>query len=353
VTDAEGLAYALGEARRALGRTSPRPAVGALLRIPDGRRIPGHTQGTTGPHAETHALAAAGDARGATLYVTLEPCCHHGRTPPCTDAIIAAGVSRVVVGLVDPYPAVNGGGIARLRAAGIHVDVANDSACIQHHRGFSRAVTLGLPEVTLKVACSVDGSIATASGASKWITGPAAREAGHRLRATHDAVVVGIGTVLADDPALTVRLPDEPSAAQPIPIVLDTHLRIPADARVLAHPRGAVILCGEAAPAREVRADVIRVPSGIEAAARAIVTRGLHRVLVEGGPTLWAAFLAAGLVDRLETFVAPSLIPGGRRWLPGPAVDSLEQAIRLGPPEIRSEGVDQAIAYELVRSGGS
>src|SRR5437773_406942 len=228
----------LALARRGLGRVWPNPAVGCVI-ARDGRILGrGWTQPGGRPHAETEALARAGAAaHGATAYVSLEPCCHVGRTPPCADALIAAGLSRVVVALEDPDPRVAGGGLARVRAAGIAVEAGLCAAeAAEINAGFFQRVRLGRPLVTLKLATSLDGRIATASGESRWITGPAARERAHLLRAAHDAILVGTDTVIADDPQLTCRLPGLADHS-PVRVVIDRQLRIPLDGQVFADAR--------------------------------------------------------------------------------------------------------------------
>lgn len=324
MSDERRMGMALELAARALGRTAPNPPVGAVI-VREGLVIAeGWTQPPGQEHAEVHALRRLRDpasARGATMFVTLEPCCHVGRTPPCTDAILAAGISRVVVGTVDPFPLVAGKGIAQLRQAGVVVDLGCREVDARHLvRGFVRAVTSGLPEVTLKAAVTMDGQIAAADGASKWITGPAARDAAHRLRDTHDAVVVGAGTVRADDPELTTRIPGGRDAVR---VLLDTSLAVDARARMLG--RGALVFCAEDAPAREVPAEVVRVARGpgglaVEAVLRDLAARGLHRVLVEGGGRLHRAFLDAGMVDRVELFVAGRALGAGRGLFAGPGL---------------------------------
>jgi diaminohydroxyphosphoribosylaminopyrimidine deaminase/5-amino-6-(5-phosphoribosylamino)uracil reductase len=313
---------ALEVARRAAGRTSPNPMVGAVI-VHDGHVLAeGWTQPPGKDHAEIHALRKLGGrAPGATMYVTLEPCCHHGRTPPCTDAVIASGIRRVVVGVVDPFPLVAGQGLQRLREAGIEILLGiEEQACRDINRGFFKAVLSGLPEVTVKAAITLDGRIASAAGESRWITGPAAREAGHRLRDTHDAVMVGIGTVLADDCALDTRIPEGRNA---LPVVLDSHLRIPADARVLRAGRRPLVFCAADAPERDLPADIVRlprVPEGVdpEAALRALVERGVHHVLVEGGGAVHRSLLVRGLVDRVELFVNGRVLAGGPGMVAGP-----------------------------------
>lgn len=350
--DTRWMARAIGLARGALGSTAPNPAVGAVL-VRDGRVLgEGHTQPVGGPHAEIVALraaAAAGeDVRGATLFVTLEPCCHHGRTPPCTDALIAAGVSRVVAGVEDPFHQVAGRGVAQLRAAGLAVEVGQAADdCRALVLGFARAQLHGLPEVSAKVGCSLDGAIATAEGESQWITGERARAHAHGLRAEHDAILVGVGTLLADDPRLTCRTA---VGRDPVPVVLDSNLRSPPSAAAFAGPRRALVVCAEDAPERDLPAEILRVPRvdgrvGLEPALRALAARGLHRVLVEGGAEVHRALLDASLVDTLHVYLADLLLPGGRRWVGGPPAARLAEGRRLGPPRALALGDDVLLSY--------
>jgi diaminohydroxyphosphoribosylaminopyrimidine deaminase/5-amino-6-(5-phosphoribosylamino)uracil reductase len=318
---------ALQLAARGLGNTWPNPAVGCVL-VKEGTVIGrGWTQPGGRPHAETQALARAealspGAARGATAYVTLEPCSHHGRTPPCCDALIRAGIARVVVALRDPDARVDGRGFARLRQAGILVEeglMGAEAAAL--NAGFIRRITRGLPLVTLKLASTLDGRIATSTGESRWITGPAARRAVHALRARHDAVMVGSGTVLADDPDLTCRI----AGMDPMPmlrVIADARLRTPPTARLVREARmqpswlltGAGHRPSALAPyiAAGVEVVSIRRASGGGLLPRpmlaALAARGVTRVLVEGGAGLAAALLRAGLVDRLVWFHAPGLM---------------------------------------------
>jgi len=355
-TDEDFMSRALDQARQALGRTAPNPSVGAVV-VRDGQVLGvGRTQPVGGPHAEVEAVRDAkasghDDLSGATMYVTLEPCCHWGRTPPCTDLIVQEGISRVVVGVVDPYPPMQGKGLARLRGAGVKVSLgvcAEQAGAVV--RGFTRTITAGLPEVTLKVASSLDGHLATRSGESQWITGQAARSDSHGLRATHDAILVGIGTALADDPRLTCRLD---GGKDPVPVVLDTELRLPLQARLLTAGAPAVVVCADDIPARRIPADVVRVPRAtggrgvdVRATLRALADRGLHRILVEGGGQIHRSFLDSGLVDTLHLYLAGALIPGGRSWLGGPAVDRIADVRRLpGPPQIAVLGEDVRLTW--------
>jgi len=323
--DLRSMRAALALARRGLGTVWPNPAVGCVI-VNWGRVVGrGWTQPGGRPHGETEALRRAGEAaRGATAYVSLEPCCHWGRTPPCTDALIAAGVRRVVVALEDPDQRVAGEGLRRLRAAGLDVETglcATEAAEI--NAGFFCRLRLGRPLVTLKLATSLDGRIATRRGESRWITGPLARDRAHALRAVHDAIMVGSGTVLADDPQLTCRLPGL-GHRSPVRVVVDRHLAVPPSARLIAEARQVptwVLALPSADPvhrqallARGVT--VIEVDPDTEggidfkSAVTALGERGITRVLVEGGGQLAAALVRARLVDRLAWFHAPLLIGG-------------------------------------------
>ncbi len=323
---------ALALARRGLGNTWPNPSVGCVI-VQNGRVVGRAFTAPGGrPHAEPQALSMAGPlARGATAYVTLEPCCHHGRTPPCTDALIGAGIARVVIAARDPDPRVNGQGVAKLRAAGIAVEegvLAGEAAEIL--AGFHQRTTTGRPLVTLKLASTLDGRIATHSGESRWITGEPARRAAHVLRGRHDAILVGVGTVMADDPDLTCRLP----GFRPTPIVrvvADSHLRTSMTSRLVASaretPTWMLIRHGTDATRRHAFADVgirlIEVAGAeagvdLQAGLLALGTAGITRLLVEGGAQVAAALLRGGLVDRIAWFHAPAVM-GGDAW---PAVQA-------------------------------
>lgn len=314
------MSHALALAARGLGRTWPNPAVGCVL-LRGGRVIGrGWTQPGGRPHAERRALDQAGDARGATAYVTLEPCAHHGQTPPCADALIAAGVARVVTALTDPDPRVAGRGHARLRAAGIPVtESVLEAEARRLNAGFLKRVTQGLPFVTLKLATTLDGRIATASGESRWITGPEARRFVHLLRLTHDAVMVGSGTARADDPDLTAR--DIGAPHQPVRLVIDRSLSHRPDSRLgrsaRVHP--VWLIHGPEAPDdrraawQSTGATLLACPAegshlDLRAALRLLADQGLTRILCEGGGTLGAALLRAGLVDDLIQISAGKLI---------------------------------------------
>ncbi len=351
------MGLALDEARAALGRTAPNPSVGAVLVRGDQVLGRGRTQPVGGNHAEVEAVndahrAGHDDLTGATLYVTLEPCCHWGRTPPCTDLILREGLARVVVGVVDPYPPMQGKGLARLRGAGVQVELGVRAAeCGDVVLGFTRTLTRGLPEVTSKVAMSLDGRIATHRGESRWITGPRSREDGHRLRASHDAILVGIGTVLTDDPRLTCRVD---GGKDPVPVVLDSDLRLPLAARLLTAGAPPVILCADDASERVLPAEVARVPrrpeGGLEPveALRALADRGLHRVLVEGGGQVHRSLLDARLVDTLHVYLSAVVVPGGVPWIGGPPLDHLGDALRLGAPtQVEPLGDDLRLTWRV------
>jgi diaminohydroxyphosphoribosylaminopyrimidine deaminase/5-amino-6-(5-phosphoribosylamino)uracil reductase len=293
--------------------------------VRDGRVVGrGWTQPGGRPHAETEALRRAGDlARGATAYVTLEPCSHHGRTPPCCDALIAAGVARVVCAMRDPDPRVDGRGFARLRNAGIEVlEGLLEAEAQAGNAGFSRRIREGRPFVTLKLATTLDGRIATATGESKWITGPEARREAHAMRARHDAILVGSGTVVSDDPDLTCRLPGA-APLKSLRVVADARLRSPPSARVFAtagdHPTLLATVPGHhpatLAPYLATGTEVATLARGHEglrmaALLGALAQRGVTRLLAEGGAGIAAALLREGLVDRLAWFHAPAVMGG-------------------------------------------
>lgn len=306
-------ALALGA--RGLGQTWPNPSVGCVI-VKDGHIVGrGRTQAGGRPHAETEALRVAGSqARGATAYVTLEPCSNWGRTQPCSKALIDSGVSRVVAGCVDPDPRVNGSGLDQLRAAGIEVTAGVlEEECRQAHLGLYRRILSKRPAVTLKLAQSLDGRIALANGVSKWITGPLARRHAHRLRAQHDAIMVGSGTALADDPELTCRI-EGLERSSPVRVVLDRRGRLPVTSR-LVQSAGDVplwIVCGE--PSIDLIGQGIEQlqPASfeVEAMLELLAERGLTRLLVEGGAKLAGSLLRANCVDRLEIFTAPRVLGG-------------------------------------------
>jgi diaminohydroxyphosphoribosylaminopyrimidine deaminase/5-amino-6-(5-phosphoribosylamino)uracil reductase len=318
------MAEALALAERGRGLTSPNPMVGAVVAREGAIVGRGYHARAGGPHAEVEALREAGEhARGATLYVTLEPCNHAGRTPPCVDAIRGAGIRRVVAAVRDSNPRVRGGGMAALRAAGVEAGLG----CLEEqaravNRVFFAAVERRRPHVTLKCAMTLDGKIAAFDRHARWITGPDARREAHRMRSESDAVVIGIGTALADDPALTVRL-DPPWPREPLRVVVDSRARLPLDARLIdaGHPARAVVAVADEAPveriarlgARGVTVLSCKSRDGrvdlADLAARLFAMDALG-VLLEGGSELNGAFVEAGLVDRAAVFIAPMIIGG-------------------------------------------
>lgn len=338
--DRQRLQEALQLAESSFGLTEPNPRVGCILGREDGRLLGrGATQQAGGPHAEVMALrdahAAGHDLRGATAWVTLEPCAHHGRTPPCCDALIEAGLARVVVAVGDPSPNVAGEGIARLRAAGITVDLADAGladAAREINIGFFSRIERGRPFVRLKIAASLDGRTALPNGASQWITGGAARRDGHAWRRRAGAVLTGIGTVLEDDPRLDVR--DVPTAFQPPLVVVDSRLRTPPRARLFEVPARAVWIFTAradealAATLRAQGAELELVADGREridlcALVRRLAERGVNELHVEAGPQLNASLLAAGVVDEWLVYLAPRMIG------PGHPMAALEPLTRL------------------------
>lgn len=342
------MSAALSLARRGLGRVWPNPAVGCVL-VRD-RRIVGRgwTQPGGRPHAETEALRRAGGAaRGATAYVTLEPCAHHGQTGPCADALVEAGIARAVVALQDPDPRVDGGGLQRLQAAGIATSLGlGGEEAAEINAGFLLRVSEGRPLVTLKLATTLDGRIATRTGNSQWITGEDSRRAAHLLRATHDAVLVGTGTAVQDNPALTCRLPGMEDRS-PVRIVVDGRMRLPLTHQLVASAneqptwlvtlppqsdeeqerRGAFADCGvtliDATPDEDGNLDLAGVM-------RSLGDRGLTRVLVEGGGRIAAALVRQSLVDRLVWFRAPRIIGGdGIPAVAGFGIEQLADAVEF------------------------
>ncbi|MBI3625809.1 MAG: bifunctional diaminohydroxyphosphoribosylaminopyrimidine deaminase/5-amino-6-(5-phosphoribosylamino)uracil reductase RibD [Candidatus Rokubacteria bacterium] len=355
-------ALALAECAR--GLTSPNPLVGALV-VRDGVIVgEGFHLRAGAPHAESLALAVAGEAaRGATLYVTLEPCVHEGRTPPCVPAIVEAGIRRVVAAVGDPNPRVAGAGLAALGQAGLEVSVG----CLEEearrlNQPFFTWITAGRPFVTLKVAMSLDGKIAGWDRSSRWITGEEARRETHRLRSQADAIAVGISTVLADDPELTVRL--EPAwPREPYRVVVDSHGRTPTTSRVLAagSPERTLIAVTESAPEDRLRAleasgaRVLRLPArdgrvDLGALMADLAQREVTALLLEGGGELNAGFLEAGLVDRVAVFVAPMLLGGRDAPTPlgGPG-RGLKEAFRLARMTVKPVGEDLLVEGDIAR----
>ncbi len=320
------MAAALALAARGLGQVYPNPSVGCILVQPGGRIVGrGWTQNSGRPHAETEALRRAGSlATGATAYVTLEPCAHHGQTPPCAEALIKAGIARAVVAIEDPDPRVSGRGIAIMKQAGIEVETGLCAAEARElNAGFFLRITANRPLVTWKVASTLDGRIATHRGDSQWITGETSRNLSHGLRAAHDAVIVGVGTVLADDPVLTCRLPGL-SARSPVRVVIDSRMHLPLTSQVVVtardNPTWLVALKGTDGARHKAFTDlgieVIDVEPteegtlDLKKSLEALAERGITRALLEGGSRVAGAFVRAGLVDRIAWFRAPRLIGG-------------------------------------------
>jgi diaminohydroxyphosphoribosylaminopyrimidine deaminase/5-amino-6-(5-phosphoribosylamino)uracil reductase len=360
------MAAALAEAELGRGRTHPNPVVGAVI-VRDGKLIArGHHLRAGGPHAEVVALAGAGErARGADLYVTLEPCNHFGRTPPCTEALLAAGIRRVYFGSDDPNPSVRGQGAQRLRAAGVEVvaGIAKDR-CDASNEHWFKFITRGTPWVSLKAAITVDGKLATAAGDSRWVSGPESRRLVHLWRDRFDAVLVGVGTALADDPRLTVRLAREtgalpakgrPEPRDPVRVVVDSQARLPPRAAMLRQRSSAPTWVAVTRRAPEARiaaleragAAILRCRAqrdgrvDLRDLLRRLALGGITSVLVEGGAAIHGAFLSQGLWDELSLFVAPRVAGAGAlSWAGFAGPPSMRQALPLGPLAARSVGED-------------
>lgn len=364
-TDDEFMSQAITAAELARLRTPPNPWVGCVL-VRDGVVIgTGATRPPGGPHAELEALTAGGDAHGATAYVTLEPCSHHGRTPPCADALIAAGITRVVVAIEDPDVDVAGQGLARLRAAGIDVTVgvgadrvARQLAPYLHHRRTGRAFAL------LKTAMSLDGRTSAADGSSQWITGPEARADAHRLRAESQAIVVGPATARGDHPSLTVRDAPVAPAGQPLRVLLDAKGQVPVAGPLFDTALAPTLVVTTAAAAATVHdewsaagAKVVTVDPGVDGRGVDLVAvlsllgteHGVLQAMIEGGGKLHGAFVAEGLADRIVTYVAPVVLgERGRAVVAYPGPESLAAATRLQVSDVRPIGADVRITYDRI-----
>jgi diaminohydroxyphosphoribosylaminopyrimidine deaminase/5-amino-6-(5-phosphoribosylamino)uracil reductase len=343
VTEAEQAAmrHALVLAETVRGRTSPNPAVGAVVLDESGELAgAGATQPPGGPHAEIEALREAGDrARGGTVVVTLEPCAHTGRTGPCVDALVKAGVSRVVYAVDDPNPEA-AGGADRLRAAGVAVvaGIEEDEAAAGALRPWLHAIRTGRPFVTWKLASTLDGRVAAADRSARWISSPASRADSHAFRAIVDAIVVGSGTVLADDPQLTVRDPDDgPAEHQPLRVVLDRRHRVPQSALVLDNAAETLLL-DTAVP---------------RFALKALHDRGVRHVMLEGGPTLAGAFIEAHCVDEVIAYIAPKLLGTGPSALGHAGIGTIADAVTLEVDSVSRLGSDVKIVARPVWSQGS
>lgn len=356
---------ALRLAARGLGRTRPNPVVGCVIVAPGGRVVGrGFHRRAGEPHAEVEALREAGElARGATVYVTLEPCSHHGRTPPCAEALVAAGVARVVAAMVDPNPRVAGNGLMRLMEAGIQVvSGVREPEARALNAPFISWIGRGRPLLTLKGAASLDGKIATRGGESQWITGLEARRRGHRLRDTHDAILTGVGTVVADNPRLTCR---HPGGRDPVRVVVDSTLRLPDGAAVFTSSAGAPLWIATTRRSPEARRQALAAREGVEILLcrqerggrvdlghllELLGKREITSVLAEGGGTLGSALLEGGLVDRLALFLAPLLIGGGKAAgvLDGLGFARLGEAPRVADLRLTRLGADLLLEGEVV-----
>jgi diaminohydroxyphosphoribosylaminopyrimidine deaminase/5-amino-6-(5-phosphoribosylamino)uracil reductase len=368
--DSQYMQQALQLAASVRGRTAPNPAVGAVI-VREGQIVGrGATRPPSGSHAEVIALEDAGDeASGATMFVTLEPCCHYGRTPPCTDALIRTRIARCVIAMEDPFPAVAGGGIARLREAGIKVEVGlghREAAVI--NAGWLHRLAVRRPLVTAKYAMTLDGRIATHTGDSRWVTGEVARHVVHRLRDTADAIMVGSGTVLADDPALTTRLPAEDAGDggphHPLRVIVDGRGVCPSHARVFSPdlPGRTLVATTPAAPPgwREELlrqgVEVLDVGAQPRVDLAALMTclgnRGVSELLVEGGGRLHGALFDQSLIDRVAAFIAPVLVGGEGSVTPigGMGIKAMANAWRLDQVSIKRLGVDLLVEGTVVRA---
>ncbi|GAB6157711.1 bifunctional diaminohydroxyphosphoribosylaminopyrimidine deaminase/5-amino-6-(5-phosphoribosylamino)uracil reductase RibD [Desulfotomaculum varum] len=366
--DKHYMQMALELAAKARGRTSPNPMVGAVI-VKDGQVVGRGFHARAGSaHAEVVALAEAGrQARGATVYVTLEPCCHHGRTGPCTEALLKAGVQRVVAAMSDPNPLVAGKGLAVLQKAGVEVQCGLlEEEARRLNEVFIKYITTRRPFVVMKAATSLDGKIATAAGESKWITNTAARAYGHRLRDMYDAILVGVNTVLTDDPSLTARLP-EGRGKDPIRIILDSNARTPTAAKILTQLSAAhtIIATTERAPVERrasliaAGAEVLVVPGegprvDLVRLMEMLAEKEITSVLIEGGGQVNGAALTAGIVDKIVWFLAPKIIGGDRA--PGPVrgqgILSLQDAVKLFDVSVERLDDDILITGYTAERGG-
>ena len=368
--DVRFMARAIRLAEKGLFTTDPNPRVGCVIVKGDTIIGEGWHERAGGPHAEVIALQQAGrKAQGATAYVSLEPCCHHGRTPPCSDALINAKVARVVAAMQDPNPHVSGNGLEQLKQAGIEVEhgVLEQQARALNP-GFIQRMRHKRPWVRCKIAMSLDGRTAMANGESQWISSEASRADVHRLRARSSAVVTGVGTVLNDNPSLTARpaqlddrMPQQ-DLLQPLRVVLDSHLRMPPAARMLSLPGKTLIFtCNDHEPAfnelQQAGADIVRVPkeSGfvqLEAVMTELAQRDVNEVLLEAGATLNGAMLRAGLIDELIIYTAPVLMGNEARGLFNlPGLHSMEQRMQLAIKDVRQIGPDLKITAQMQNRG--
>ncbi|MDQ6914929.1 MAG: bifunctional diaminohydroxyphosphoribosylaminopyrimidine deaminase/5-amino-6-(5-phosphoribosylamino)uracil reductase RibD [Actinomycetota bacterium] len=364
-TDRVHLARAIEIAERGRGRVSPNPLVGAVIARDDEAVAEGWHDEVGGPHAEREAIAAAGaaDLRGATMYVSLEPCCHEGRTPPCTDAIVEAGIARVVVASDDPTEKASGRGLGILRDEGVEVEVAGGELAARArllNQPFRKHARTGRPWVLFKAAMSLDGKVATESGDSKWISGDESRAVAHRWRAELDAVAVGVGTALADDPRLTARVPHV--HRQPRRVVFDSTARLPVDSQLVREARDVplTLVVGRGARRTDTEAlenagaDVLvatgeNEPARVRSALTQLGATGVTSVLLEGGPHLAGAFLDAGEIDELRLFLAPLVLGGraARATLEGEGAEAIADAVRALTLECEPVGDDLLVSARL------
>lgn len=337
---------ALQLARLGLNTTTPNPRVGCIIADAEGNILGrGYHEKAGEAHAEVNALADAGaKARGATAYVTLEPCCHQGRTGPCTQALIKAGIARVVYAMQDPNPQVAGQGLAELESSGIQIHgPIEEEAALALNAGFVKRMRTGLPFVRVKTAMSLDGRTAMASGESKWVTGPAARADVQRLRARSCAIVTGVESVILDDPSLTVRI--KADDRQPLRVIVDTRGRCPDTAEILRQPGETVIACGESLPLPDDGRTYWQMPEkngrvDLLALLRKLADRQCNEVLVETGATLAGAFVASGLVDELVVYVAGKLMGSSARPAFTLPIDKMSSLLPLSIRDVRAVGED-------------
>ncbi len=369
-TDEKYMGMALELAALGRGTASPNPMVGAIVVKDDKVVGKGWHKRPGTPHAEAIALQKAGDkAEGATLYVNLEPCCHTDKlTPPCTDAVLKSKVSRVVVGMVDPNPKVSGKGIQVLHDAGIEVETGLlQDRCERLNRAFRKFISTGMPFVTMKVAQTLDGKIATSTGESKWITGLEARRQGHLLREQADAIIVGIGTVLRDDPSLTTRIDEVPDPHDPHRVVLDSHLRIPLDAKVLNVESSSTTYVATTIAASTQKMKEIKKKKGelliidsdpdgkvnIVLLMEELTKMGMTNILIEGGARVNAEALRAGVVDKVMFFIAPKLLGGddARGSIGGKSPETLAGSVPLRDVRFNKVGEDILVEGYVAKSG--
>ena len=367
-SDKKFMRLALRLARKGMGKTSPNPMVGAVVVKGETVLGQGYHPRAGQPHAEVLALRQAGrKSRGATLYLNLEPCDHYGKTPPCTQAILAARIKRVVAGMKDPNPLVSGKGITRLRRAGVQVQVGVlEKECRELNSAFGKFITTREPFVTLKAAATLDGKVATRSGDSRWISSEASRKYVHRLRQTMDAVMVGIGTVLKDDPLLTARLPGVKRSGQPLRVIVDSRLRIPLNSQVVrtaSHYPTLVATTKKASPIKIKRLageklEILVIENdargrvSLKGLMKELGRRGVVSVLLEGGSTLNASALKEGIVDRLLFFFSPKVIGGQRApgIIGGEGILGIKEAVPAEIMKIRRIGQDLLIEGDLQKN---